>query len=125
MLEFVSLSPLAWLLAIAVVLVVGWRFSLVDRPAGLSRWGSLVLRAAAILLLILALCRPFAPQKNDRVHANFLLDVSEMIDLDAAIGAVDKIGGWIKSSLPATRGRSSPWGMVFASSRRPMICARS
>jgi Ca-activated chloride channel homolog len=98
-LEFVSLSPLAWLLAIAVVLVVGWRFSLVDRPA-LSRWGSLVLRAAAILLLILALCRPFAPQKNDRVHANFLLDVSESIDLDGAIGAVDKIDGWIKSLRP-------------------------
>src|SRR6188474_1898390 len=87
------MRPLFWIVAIAIVLAVATRFSLVDRPP-LLRWLSLGLRVAAILLLILALCRPFAPDLNDQLHVNFLVDVSESVDLDASIGALKKIDEW-------------------------------
>jgi uncharacterized membrane protein len=95
-LEFVSLQPLVWLAAILVVLVVALRFSLVDRPPWL-RWASVACRVAAILLLILALCRPYAADENDELHVNFLVDVSESVDLTSAVGALANIDDWTKS----------------------------
>jgi uncharacterized membrane protein len=94
-LEFVSYRPLFWIIAIAIVLVVAARFSLVDRPP-LLRWLSVALRVAAILLLIVALCRPFAPQEDDQLHVNFLVDVSESVDLDASIGALANVDEWTR-----------------------------
>ena len=93
MIEFVTFRPLIWIGAIIVVLVIAARFSLVDRPP-LLRWSSLAFRIAAILFLILALCRPFAADQNDKLHVNFLVDVSESVDLDASIGALKKIDEW-------------------------------
>jgi Ca-activated chloride channel family protein len=84
MLEFVTYKPLIWIAAIALVLLVALRFSLVDRPPWL-RWTSLAFRIAAILLLIFALCRPYAADESDELHVNFLVDVSQSVDLDAAI----------------------------------------
>ena len=95
MVEFVSLRPLLWLAAIVVVLVVGLRFSLVDRSPWL-RWASLTCRIAAILFLILALCRPYAADKNDELHVNVLVDVSQSVDLDGAIESLAKVDEWIK-----------------------------
>jgi Mg-chelatase subunit ChlD len=95
-LEFVSFQPLIWLVAIAAVLVVALRFTLVDRPRAL-RWASLAFRIAAILLLILALCRPFAAEENDEMHVNFLVDVSESVDLESAIEGLARVDEWIKS----------------------------
>lgn len=94
--ELVSLRPLVWLVAVVAIVAVAARWSLVDRPAAL-RWASLAFRSAAIVLLILALCRPFAPQANDHVHVNFLVDVSESVDLDAAIDSLTRVDQWIAS----------------------------
>ncbi len=87
--EFLSFKPLLWLCVVAI-LVVGLRYSLVDRP----RWAKLTafaLRVGAILLLILALCRPFVSQQNEDLHVVFLVDVSESVDLSAAQGAVTRV----------------------------------
>jgi Ca-activated chloride channel homolog len=92
--EFVTFRPLIWIGAIIVVLVIAGRFSLVDRPPWL-RWSSLAFRIAAILLLILALCRPFAADQNDELHVNFLVDVSESVDIDTSIAALAKVDEWI------------------------------
>lgn len=94
--EFVSLRPLGWLLAIIVIVVIAARFSLVDRPP-LLRWLSLAFRAAAILLLIVALCRPFAPRESDQLHVNFLVDVSESVELQSAIDSLAQVDEWIKN----------------------------
>ena len=94
MIEFVTFRPLIWIAAIVVVLLVAARFSLVDRPP-LLRWSSLAFRIAAILLLIFALCRPFAADQNDQLHVNFLVDVSESVDVDASIAALKKVDEWI------------------------------
>jgi uncharacterized membrane protein/uncharacterized protein YegL len=95
MLEFVSFQPLFWIGAI-ILLIALQRYSLVDRPRG-RRWASLGLRAAAILFLILAICRPFAAEKNDRLHVNFLVDVSESVDLAAAEKSLEQIDQWISN----------------------------
>jgi len=95
MMEFVSYQPLLWIAAI-VALVVLQKYSLVDRPRG-RRWASLALRAGAILFLILAICRPFAADENDQLHVNFLVDVSESVDLAAAEKSLAQIDGWISN----------------------------
>ncbi len=94
MIELVTFRPLIWIGAIIVVLVIAGWFSLVDRPP-LLRWASLAFRTAAILFLILALCRPFAADQNDKLHVNFLVDVSESVDADASIAALAKVDEWI------------------------------
>jgi Ca-activated chloride channel homolog len=97
--EFVTYRPFWWLAAIGLLVVVAARYSLIDRPAWL-RWLSLGFRAAAILFLIVALCRPFARRENDELHVNFLVDVSESVDLDAAIAALDRVDQWIAQLRP-------------------------
>lgn len=97
--ELVSYRPFWWLAAIVLIAVVAARYSLVDRPA-LLRWASLAMRAAAILLLIIALCRPFAPVHSDQLHVNFLVDVSESVDLDAAIESLDQVDRWTGELRP-------------------------
>ena len=94
--EFVTYRPLVWLIAIVVLVVVAARYSLVDRPP-LLRWLSVAFRTLAILLLILALCRPFASRENQALHVNFLVDVSESVDLTKASQSLDQIALWQKS----------------------------
>lgn len=93
MLEFVSLGPLLWLAAIAV-LVVALRFSLVDRPR-LLRWASTGTRGLAVAFLVLALCRPYLGTRTDRLHVHFLVDVSQSVDLGKAVESLDQVDAWI------------------------------
>ena len=71
--DLVSFQPLFWLLCLIPLSVV-LRFSMVDRPA-LLKWIALGLRVLAILLLILAICRPFVGTQSDDLHLVFLVDV--------------------------------------------------
>jgi Ca-activated chloride channel family protein len=94
MIEFVSWQPLVWLVAIAA-LAITLRYTLVDRPR-LLLWASTGLRAAAILFLILALCRPFIGDEGDDAHVLFLVDVSQSVDLKQIPAACDQIDQWVK-----------------------------
>ncbi|MEL7498167.1 MAG: VWA domain-containing protein [Planctomycetota bacterium] len=87
--ELISLQPLWWLLAI-VVLFLGWQFSLVDNELW-KRATSFVLRVVAVILLILALCRPFSFSTSDDLHVIFLVDVSQSIELSEALQATEEI----------------------------------
>ena len=83
--ELLSLEPLIWLVAL-VALAVGLRYSLVDQPM-LRQAIALAFRAAAILALILGLCRPYWLSPSKDLHVLFLVDVSDSVDLDAVAGA--------------------------------------
>lgn len=98
-------QPLLWLLALGVLGVVAWRYSLVDRSARL-KWGSFALRAIGILLLIFALCRPSVPRSGNDLHVVFLLDVSESVDLGSAIRSIDQIDAGIEAL-----GRGDSWSL--------------
>ncbi len=93
--EFVSLQPLIWLLVVVALAVVA-RYSLVDRP-GLLRWTSAGLRWLGIALLVFALCRPHVSEESDSLHVNFLVDVSQSVDLEHAGDSLTKIDEWIGS----------------------------
>jgi Ca-activated chloride channel homolog len=97
--EFVTYQPLWWLAAVVVLVVVAGRFSLVDRPP-IWKWLSVAFRCGAIAFLIIAHCRPFAPHESEAVHVNYLVDVSESMDLDEAISSLDQIDAWNKSLRP-------------------------
>ena len=88
-------DPLIWLLTL-VVLAFGFAWSLVDRSLGL-RLASLLCRAIAVILLVLALCRPVIFDESKQTHVLFLLDVSESVDLKKARDAVDEIESTITS----------------------------
>ncbi len=87
--DVVSLKPFGWLICL-IPLGVALRYSLVDRSRH-YRFAALGLRIAAIVLLILAVCRPFMAFASDDVHIAFILDVSESVDLKSARDAVDQI----------------------------------
>ena len=87
--EFTTLKPLLWLLVL-LVLGAGYWSTLVDRPRGL-KLGSFLLRVLGIVLLILALCRPFSKNESEDVHVVFLVDVSESVELDSAISSLADI----------------------------------
>ena len=77
MIEFLTFSPL-WLLLGLPLLFWVFHKSLVDR-APVFKWSSFLTRLLAILLLILALCRPYWTRKSDDLHLVFLLDASESV----------------------------------------------
>lgn len=76
--EFLTYKPL-FLLLLLVAMIFGMRYSLVDRPKWMRR-ASFACRLLALLLLILALCRPYWIVKSDEVHVAFLIDVSESVE---------------------------------------------
>ena len=78
----VSYRPL-FLLLLLIPILVSFKYSLVDRPLKYRITAS-VLRIMSIVLIILALSRPFIPQKVDGLHVVFLIDVSESNDLQPA-----------------------------------------
>ena len=88
--EVASFKPFWWLIVLLPVLIA-LRYSLVDRPGRLKH-AAVALRGAAIVLLVLAVCRPFIALGSDAVHVAFVLDVSESVDLASAREAVDTIG---------------------------------
>ena len=79
-----------WWLLVLIPLFLWYRFSLVDRPLKWMRM-SIALRALAVLLLVLALCRPAYRKDSDALHVVFLLDVSQSVDLEAAQSSLAQV----------------------------------
>ncbi|MEM9881332.1 MAG: VWA domain-containing protein [Planctomycetota bacterium] len=79
-----------WLLLLVPAMAVAVRYTLTDRPAG-KRVAAFALRALAVVLLVLGLCRPTVERAVDRVHAVFAVDVSASVDLEAASAALDEV----------------------------------
>jgi Ca-activated chloride channel homolog len=93
--ELVSFRPLVWLVAVGAV-ALALRLSLVDRPRWL--WGlSAAFRCLAIGCLVLALCRPFAAEESDQLHVNFLVDISQSVELADVRQALAQVDAWIAS----------------------------
>ncbi|MEM8737109.1 MAG: VWA domain-containing protein [Planctomycetota bacterium] len=88
-----------WGLLVLLPMAAGLWATLTDRSRG-KRWASFGLRALAVVLLVLALCRPTAPQRVDRLHAVFVVDVSASVDLDSARAAVGAIEAAIEALEP-------------------------
>ncbi|MCC6493178.1 MAG: VWA domain-containing protein [Pirellulales bacterium] len=95
MIDLVSLRPLGWL-AVVALLALAMRYSLVDRPR-LWHWSAFGLRIVAIVLLVLALCQPFLGDESQDLHAIFLVDVSQSVDLAHLPAAVEQVDQWTKS----------------------------
>ena len=93
--ELISYWPIGWLLG-AVGLLVMLRYTLVDRPRGLML-ASLGLRCLAIVLLALALCRPFLRWTSRDLHVVFLVDVSQSVELAQARDALDDVSQAIEA----------------------------
>ena len=93
--DFTSLTPLFWLIVLIGV-GAGFYYSLVDRPTWL-RAASFALRILGIILLVLALCQPFAGEESDEAHVVFLVDVSQSVDLNAAKDALNQVDAGINA----------------------------
>lgn len=97
--DFTTFKPLLWLLVL-LGLGAGMWFSLVDRPKKL-KWGSFLLRALGIILLALALCRPYTKKESKDVHVVFLVDVSESVELKSATKQLETIDQAISELKPS------------------------
>ena len=87
--DVVTYRPLVWLLLVALLVPFFVR-GLVERP----RWiklAAFLLRCAALALIVLAMCRPFASRKRHALHVIHLLDVSESVDLAGCEQALERI----------------------------------
>ena len=87
--EFNSLKPL-FLLLLLLPLLWSFRRSLVNRPKWL-KFSAFMLRCFGIILLILALCRPFWKTSASSTHRAYLVDISDSVSLKAASRAIDEI----------------------------------
>ena len=114
MIELLSLKPL-WLLLILPILLGVFFKSLVDRPP-LFKWSSFIARALAILLLVLALCRPYWTRKSDDLHVVFLLDASESVPAAELRTAMAKVQAATDKLGP----RDSAETFLFAKDLRPI-----
>jgi uncharacterized membrane protein len=77
--ELLTWMPLLGLALALPLFFLVYRRSLVDRPPAM-KLAATVCRFVALLLLLLALCRPFFTRKSNDVHVAFLLDGSESVD---------------------------------------------
>ena len=100
-----SYQPLFWLAAI-VVLAVGLGFTLVDQAAE-KRFAAFAFTAVGLLLLILAMCKPFAAEESKDMHVVFVVDVSQSVELKATSAAVEQI----KASIESLDGGDS-WSLL-------------
>lgn len=91
-------QPLYWL-GLLLILGAGYALSLVDRPRPL-KVGAFVCRAGAVVLLVIALCRPFVSRETRDLHVVFLIDVSESVDLEAVLEATPEIERAIEALSP-------------------------
>ncbi|GAA5496771.1 hypothetical protein Rhal01_02956 [Rubritalea halochordaticola] len=98
--HFSSLHYLWWILPIIAILGAIYAFSLVDRPK-IRKISALTARLLGILLILLALCRPFMKSSTDDLHVVFLLDGSASVSVDGMESALGKIEESI-SNLGAT-----------------------
>lgn len=79
-----------WLLILLLPIAVAIRYSLVDRPRRF--WiGSMALRGLAVVFLILSLCGPVWRTQTANMHVCFLVDVSESVDLDSCLQALNEV----------------------------------
>jgi len=97
--ELLSLEPFVWLVAL-LALAAGLRYSLVDQPM-MRQAIALSLRAAAVIALILGLCRPYWLSPSENLHVLFLVDVSDSVDLDAVAGAEQTVQQAIDALEPS------------------------
>ncbi len=96
--ELLTWMPLLGLALALPLFFIVYRRSLVDRPPAM-KLAATVCRFIALLLLLLALCRPFFTRKSDNVHVAFLLDASESVDP----GEMRRGLGEIKKSVEALK----------------------
>ena len=113
-LEFLTFTPLLWLLLALPALGLAYARSLVDRPPA-RKAAAFACRVLAVVLLALALCRPFLSHPSRDLHATFLLDASESIDPAEMRRSLAEINR-ARQALPA--GDSSSL-FLFADSLRP------
>jgi uncharacterized membrane protein len=111
--EFISLTPLWLLLPAALLAGFSWRVSLVDRTRGMKA-AAMACRILAMVLLILALCRPCRTTTADKAHFVFLLDVSESVDPAAIESGLAEI----ESSLNSLHPQDTSTLAVYASQLR-------
>lgn len=88
--HFSNIQHLWWLIPIVLVLGVGMFFSLVDRPK-FWKWTSFALRIGAVVMLILALCRPFQKGDADDLHVVFMVDGSSSVSAEGLKQAADGV----------------------------------
>lgn len=88
--QFSTLLPLWLLIACAVISIIAWRRSLVDRSP-FKKWLAHGLRVLGIVCLILAICRPYLLTDSDHLHIVYLVDISESMDPDSIRLAADEI----------------------------------
>ena len=111
--ECITLYPLWWLLLLGVV-GAGYFYSLVDRPLRFRRMAFLA-RCLTLVMIILALCRPYFNRRIDAVHQIYLIDVSESVDLNESIRALKDATKRTK----ALRSSDSSDLFIFADAVRP------
>ncbi len=87
--ELISTAP-AWWLLLLVPMFVAFRYSLVDAPFR-KRVLAFGFRVLGLLLLVVALCRPFAFSESDAMHVVFLVDVSQSVDPESAKAAAKTV----------------------------------
>jgi Ca-activated chloride channel family protein len=95
---FTTFTPLLWLLLLLVAGAAYWR-SLVDRPTGL-KLASFLLRVLGVVLLALALCQPFIQDETEDAHVVFVMDISQSVELKAALEALKPIEEGIRQLRP-------------------------
>jgi Ca-activated chloride channel homolog len=101
-------SQLWWaLLLIPIIYLIAT--TLVNRKSWL-RNSAAGLRVMAIIFLALALCRPFFESSSKDIHAVFLIDVSQSIDLESVKSATDAI----EKSLTLLKPNDSHGIYIFA-----------
>jgi uncharacterized membrane protein len=87
--EFNTYLPLLGLLVL-LPLLFALRSSLVNRPAAL-KVSAFIMRCTGVILLLLALCRPFWLTDSKARHIAFLVDVSESVSLDSVKESLGKV----------------------------------
>ncbi len=88
--DFADFSPLWFLLVLLPLGWLTWKKSLVDRLPAL-KWLAHGLRAFGVLLLVLALCRPFMTLEREEMHLICLVDVSESVDVEEIRSVMEEV----------------------------------
>ncbi len=117
--EFITLYPLWWLLLLGVV-GMAYFHSLVDRPSRFRRM-AFAARCITLVLVVLALCRPYLNRRIDAVHLIHLVDVSESVDLDEGIRALNRA----VEENEKLHGVDSSEIFIFADAVRPVEAAET
>jgi Ca-activated chloride channel homolog len=89
MISLMDLTPL-WGLLLLLPFGYAYLTTQVNRPKKGKRWAC-AFRLLSIILIILALCRPFAKEANREVHRTYLVDLSASISLEDVKAQIDRI----------------------------------